>query len=116
MRITREVMIGDRTVTVKELTTGEIRVWMAGLEAQLATPDLVGLLLIDGVSLADLKVMSDLDDAGLEDLTPSEIQSLLAAAKEVNADFFRMRERIEQLAALPIPGGAGRNSNVPSVP
>lgn len=90
MRVIREIDLGGKPVQVKELTVGDIRRWLASKE----TPDgLVDSLLFEEVSLSDLEFLTDLDAAAVDALTPTEIEKILALAKEVNQAFFVMRER-----------------------
>lgn len=83
-------------VTVRELTVAEIRQWMA--DAQEATPDLVDNLLLRDVSLQDLTHLSSLTHEQMDPLTPSELQRVLDAAKEINSHFFELLAGVETLA------------------
>lgn len=94
MRITREIELGGETVTVKELTVGEIRQWLAGLRARPESADLVDVALLADIHLDDLLLASDLDKDGLDRLTQSELRELLATVREVNPDFFGLRARL----------------------
>lgn len=92
MRIVREVIIGDTRVTCRELTLAEVRGWLTNLGE--APPDLVADGLFDGLTLAELRQMCDLDAALAEGLAPSEIQRVVDACKECNPHFFGFRARL----------------------
>lgn len=96
-RLTRDVQVDvlGRRVVVRELDVSEIRAHLAGSLPD--TPeeiDVVGMLLFDGVNFDDLMAMSDLAPDELGRMAPSEIRTVIAACKEVNADFFGMRARL----------------------
>jgi uncharacterized protein YkvS len=97
MRATREVVFGERRITVRELTVGEIRAWLAGLEARVEKLGAVDLLLVDDLSLPDLTVFCDLGPEDVEALTQSELAALTEAARELNPRFFSMLARLEEL-------------------
>lgn len=101
MRIVREVVLGERRVSVRELTVGEIRAWLKSL-ATLADGDAVDAALFSEITLFDLTRLSDLSADEIDRLTPSELRQVIDAAKEVNADFFGMRARL--LALVEVPG------------
>ena len=96
MTLKQTVQLGELSVIVRELTVGEIRAWMKRT-AESSTHDLVDDTLIESSSLADLLTMSDLRAAQLDDLTPNQVRQLLDACREVNRDFFALRERVETL-------------------
>lgn len=107
MRITKQITLGDRDITVRELTVADIRAWLKSLESP-AEPDIVGAALIDGVDLADLAIMTDLPAAVIDASSPSELRAVFDACREVNADFFALRGRLEQIgrAALATPAAS----------
>lgn len=93
------VELSGRTVHVRELTVGEIRNWLANVEA---SGDMVDLALFEEVSLTDLQRMTDLET--LEDLAPSQLRRIEAKAREVNGDFFGMRDRLAKIGrAVALP-------------
>ncbi len=97
MRATRIVRVGDRPVTVKELTVGEVRAWVVDVEAG-ATIDPLHALALDECSLSDLARMSDIAAADLEAYAPSELADLVAACKALNPHFFRVRAALAATA------------------
>lgn len=102
-RLTREVVVEglNRRVQVRELDVSEIRAHLNALGRvpdDLAEFDLPGAMLFPEVSFDDLRAMSDLTDAELGLLAPSELRPVLDAVKEVNPDFFGMRARLAKLA------------------
>ncbi|MBF0309810.1 MAG: hypothetical protein HQL56_09805 [Magnetococcales bacterium] len=82
------------SLTVRELTVGEVRDFIRSID--LSAPDLVDEALLEGCSLALLRLMTGLDDAGMDALRPSQVRLLLEAGKEVNADFFAMIARVSR--------------------
>lgn len=101
LAVTRTIVLGEGgeaplAVTVRELTVAEIRTWMAG--AQEASPDLVNNLLLRDVSLEDLPHLSSLTPAQIDGRTPSELQRVLDAAREVNTHFFALLAAVGTLA------------------
>ena len=90
MRVIREIDLGGRAVQVRELTVGEVRQWLA---SKVTPGDMVDSLLFEEIALSDLAFLTDLDAAAVDTLTLSEVERLVAVAKEVNAAFFAMRER-----------------------
>lgn len=110
MRRTKEIPLGEATVSVHELTVGEIRVWLRDLDSagDKAGTDLVGVMLFEEIAFDDLKWLSNITEAQLEAATPGELRTLIEAARELNADFFGMRARLAAigqaaLAAAPAP-------------
>jgi hypothetical protein len=106
MAVTRLVRVGDRDVTVKELTFGEIRDVMAAAETpQEAAPAVMTALALlddpaDQTALLLLGDITDFPADALADVEPSVLREvLLAACREVNADFFGMLSRTR--AAIP---------------
>ncbi len=108
MRITKQITVADRAVTIRELTVADIRVWLKSLETVTAEFDLVGSELIDGTDLADLAIMTDLTAADLDASTPSELRQVFDACREVNADFFALRGRLEQIGQAALASPAAR--------
>jgi hypothetical protein len=111
MRITREIDLNGRRVTVKELTVAEIRAWLVEAEAGVqAGFDLVGQVLFEQLNFADIARMSDLNISEMDALTPSEVRAVAEACESVNADFFLMRARLATAGARLLA-----SSSVPSV-
>jgi len=92
----RSVQLDQRTVTVRELTVGEIRDWLRDMDARNAPLDLVDGMLLTELAISDLCRMSDLPEDALDDLTQSEIDRLLEAARELNPHFFGMLARLAE--------------------
>lgn len=110
-RLTKEIEVYEgRTVTVRELTVGEIRAWLARMETGEETPDLVGDLLHEDLALWELSTMVDLEPDALDQLALSTLAQLVSTARELNPQFFRLRETLlnvgraellKQINALP---------------
>lgn len=89
----REIKVGERRVTVRELTVAEVRQWLGDATAKLPV-DLVDAILFEEISLPDLARMTSLDVEAMSDWQPSQLREVITAAKEMNKDFFALRERI----------------------
>jgi hypothetical protein len=96
MVLTKQVEIGDgKTVTVRELTVGEIRTWLAEAEAKSAEGiDLIGALLMGEVALDDLARMTDITVAEMDGLSQSALNTILEAARTLNPNFFGLMTRV----------------------
>ncbi len=90
MRVIREIDLDGRSVQIRELTVGEVRQWLA---SKVTPGDMVDSLLFEDIALSDLGFLTDLDADAVDTLTLSEVERVVAVAKEVNAAFFAMRER-----------------------
>lgn len=99
MLVERKVTVGDREVTVRELTIGEIRRWIAEAEQQPQPGPAVAAALAlledpaDHLALLGVERMSDFASADVDAVPTSQLRTLLAACREVNADFFGMLSR-----------------------
>ena len=101
MRATRQVCLqpddGDSVVvTVRELTIAEVR---SALITDEAIGDWVQSLVFDGFGLGDLLALCDASAADLEKFTPSELAPLVAACRELNPFFFRVRAVLARSAS-----------------
>ena len=99
MAASKAIKVGERLVTVKELTVGAVRDWLAATEKDTSGDPLHALALAE-CNLADLALMSDISVADLEAYTPSEMVELIATCKELNPHFFRVRAALSQVARL----------------
>ena len=102
MRREKQLDLAGQAVTVRELTVGEVRAWLADAEGQAqrdadGMPDIVGLLLLEDCTFGDLKRMSDVSDGQLNDLTGSDLRVLVDACKDLNPGFFGLRARLTAL-------------------
>ena len=87
--------IGDREVTVYELTVRQVRE-MAKTQA-VNHDDPLGQWLIEDAPLGVLAAMTNVTEEEFEDWRPSEIKQLSEKAKEVNPDFFSMNKRLNDV-------------------
>lgn len=97
MRLTETIPTNAGPVTVRELTVGEVRTWLAGLEAKLAQQvDVVDDALFDDFSLADLPLFAPMEDgsANIDAMTQSDVHKIHDAAKRINPDFFALRGKL----------------------
>lgn len=93
MTLSKTIQLPDLVVTVRELTVGEIRAWMKRTAE--GGHDPVDDTLLQEVSLTDLYAMTDLQAGQAENLTPSQLRLVFEGCREVNPDFFGLRDRIE---------------------
>lgn len=93
MTLSKPIQLPDLVVTVRELTVGEIRAWMKRTAE--GGNDPVDDTLLQEVSLGDLYAMTDLQPGQAESLTPSQLRLVFKGCREVNPDFFGLRDRIE---------------------
>ena len=84
------VTVGERTITVRELTVRDIRDWLVEAEAGVAV-DPLHALAFEQFGLQDLARMCDATADDLECYPPSELDPLVAACKRINPHFFRVR-------------------------
>ncbi len=107
MRQTEKVKIGAHTLTVKELTVGEVRQWLAKLSSgEDVSTDVTGMLLFQDFSLHEIALFVS-EPVESDELTQSEVRDLLSVIKRLNPDFFALRERLLKM------GTVSRNSETP---
>lgn len=96
---TKVLELGDARITVRELTVADVRQWLADAEkAEADGVDVVGSLLLDDISLADLTQMTDASVSDLDALPLSALHKVVDAAKSLNPDFFALRGKIIKAA------------------
>jgi len=103
MAATHQITLGERTVTIKELTVGEVRDWLTEVENERAE-DPVHALALSECSLSDLARMSDIGIKSMEAFTPSELVDLVKACKDLNPHFFRVRAALSGVARMMLEG------------
>ncbi|MBF0157500.1 MAG: hypothetical protein HQL57_09985 [Magnetococcales bacterium] len=103
MKRTKEIELDGRTVTVRELTVAEVRLWLKELDQlREGALDLVTEGIMADASLGDVARMTDLTPEELDGFTPSAIESVIAVCREINPHFFRLRDRLLEAArAMP---------------
>lgn len=100
MPATAIAKVGEREVTVRELTVKEVRNWVAEIEAG-AVADPLRRLLFDDCSLDDiLRMVVDPDAEFLEGFGESDLAELHAKAKAINPYFFRVREALISVSRI----------------
>ena len=99
MPATRPATVSTRTVTVRELTFGEVRDWMTAVESG-EQRDALHALALDDCGLDDLARMSDISTADLEACAPSDLAELIKVCKELNPHFFKVRAALSGVARL----------------
>ena len=90
---TETLKLGDNSVTLRELTVGEVR----GMLLSRPEQDTVDYLLFDDITLGELMQMTDLSKETIDNLTQSELDTVRVKAKELNPHFFAMLNRIKEL-------------------
>lgn len=100
--LTKIVTIEGKDYTVRELSVLEIRNWIGGLDERAF--DMVDELLIEGAQLSAIREMTGISAEQMDALLPSEVDLLVATAKEVNPRFFSMVTRVLDLARSMKPG------------
>ena len=107
MPATVDLVINDRTVTVRELTVAEVRDWAVRADAGLIPVDPVGALISADWSLGDLREMSSADAEQLEAMTFAELEKVADVAKRLNPHFFALRAALvgvaNRMAELVLP-------------
>lgn len=83
-----------RVVTVKELTVGEVRAWVT---ESAATPwrDPIHATVWEDLGLDELARMTDSTADELEAFSPTELQPVVEAARNLNPAFFRLRAALQ---------------------
>ena len=99
MPASRTIKLGERSVTVRELTVAEVRDWMVEAETG-AGQDPLHALVLEDCGLGDLARMSDIGTAEMEAYAPSDLAELIAACKALNPHFFRMRAALSNVARV----------------
>ena len=99
----KTIQVNGLTINIKELTVSEIRTALKleeseGNESQ--ATDVVDMFLLDDISLPDIRRMTDLSKKQMETMPPSELKQVETACREVNADFFALRQKVIQYADL----------------
>lgn len=118
----KAVTIGDREITVREMTVGEVVAWFKALEPTETKPaggavsaaDTVDNYLFWEITLSEIVRMTDLERADLDQLAPSEIQPIIDACKEVNPLFFAFRGRMIAVGERMLQGSAAASSASPA--
>lgn len=109
------VVVNGRAVAVRELTVSEIRNRLRGEE--LGSPDIADpqspesvaewfadqFITIDGVSMRDIRAMSDVTADDIASAKPSDLGQLVEAIKKANRDFFVARARLDKHLAGVVP-------------
>lgn len=114
MRLTETIETGVGPVTVRELTVGEVRHWLASIATGVDLPsDVVGNLMFDGFAIEELTLFL-IGKPDYDALTQSEVHAIHAVAKRLNPDFFIFRQRLfraGQTAAESTESAASPTSN-----
>lgn len=125
-RLTLNREVAGIPYRVKELTVEEIRLWLLRMERAYAEPqpqrsglcrrvlvllgiiepipapvqDVVDLMLFDDLSMFDVSTLTTLTREQIGTLTPAQVREVWQECRGVNADFFQMRRRLEQIGKV----------------
>lgn len=120
MRLEKDVRLSSgANAKVHELTVAEVRQWLEdisheGEKGQEDAIDVIASSLFRECSLPDLARMCSLSRDQLEQLTQSDVRALIAAAKELNPDFFDLRGRLLQVGLALHTADPGTSRKAPS--
>ena len=95
----KELQLGNISVTVRELSVLQVRAWLAELLTPQAQRDLVDEALFTECSISDLLRMTSLTREQVDGLRPSQLREVIALCKELNPDFFGLMGRLVRPAA-----------------
>ena len=89
----KELQIGDLRVICRELTVMQVRKWLedAGKTQSL---DIVSSALFAECTLDDLMRMTDLTADAVDQLRPSQVETVIGLCKELNPHFFALLGRL----------------------
>lgn len=93
MAASGQVRIGERDITVREVSVAEVRDWIVEIEAG-AQVDPLRAFVFDDCSLDDLARMCDLSAEDMERYGPLELAPLRDKCKAFNPHFFKVREAL----------------------
>jgi hypothetical protein len=85
------VKVGEREVVCRELTVGGTRQLIAAPGAG----ELISDALFPDLRLGDLPALTNLTDADIDAMRPSELAQVVAGCKKANPDFFAMLARLK---------------------
>jgi len=115
----RKIELDNRTVTVREVTLKDYRNWLKEVIEQSHQEEIplysVDRDLFEEMALSDLPRFTDLTPDQLDEMHTSDIRTIIATVKEVNPDFFAMRERMRNTAnqVIGLMGEHLKNLSVP---
>lgn len=112
MPATRKVQIGERTITVRELTFSDVRDWLVETEAA-GQRDPLHALALEDCGLDDLARMCDVSADDLEVFTPFEIEPVVEICRKLNPHFFRVRAALSGVARMMISEAQALASSAP---
>ena len=92
MAFEKAVKIGDKEVTVHELTVAQVRDMAQAAAVDQSDP--LANWLIEDVPFVVLASMTTITVEALDEWRPSEIKQLAEVCREVNPDFFDMNRRL----------------------
>lgn len=112
-----DVTLGDRTITVRELTVGQIRAWMKALDtAGQDSFDTVNAMLYEDCDVETILEMTNLSAETVDELLPSELREVVRECQHVNSHFFGMARRmgllLEQVDQLDQTGQNGESASL----
>ena len=110
-----ETKLGERPVTVRELTVTEVRNWVAEHEAG-AVIDPLRSFVFDDCSLDDMARQCDITADDMEAYAPSDLTELRDKCKALNPHFFKVREALTGVSRMMQAELDSLSSTAPSQP
>ena len=93
MRKTEVLALGEKSVTLRELTVGEVRNMLTSRPDQ----DTMGYLFFEDITIAELLEMTNITNESVNHFSQSELDTVRLKAKELNPLFFALLIRIKSL-------------------
>ena len=112
MAASKTINVGERLVTVRELTVGAVRDWLVRTQND-TTGDPIHALVLDECNFADLATMTDITVDELEAYAPSDLAELIETCKALNPHFFRVRAALAIVARAIKAEAAAMTSTAP---
>lgn len=96
MSLIREKKVGETPYHVRELSVAQVREWLKNT-AENQSMDLIDCMLFDDINLSDIPFFTSLTATDLDQLTPSEIATVVDEIKVVNPHFFVLRGHLVKM-------------------
>jgi hypothetical protein len=111
MRKEKSVSIGDAKFTARELTVKQITVALEAVENNNVTIHEIDMLFPDRMPSNAVAMSLDMTLDELSEYAPSEIESMIGAAEEINPTFAGLLQRLANIGRAAL---AAKASNEPS--
>lgn len=92
----KSITVAGKNITVTEMTVNNARDWlMQSIIPEDVEVDVVQEMLLDDISIRDIIKMSSISEAEAGKMRPSDLKAIAAVCKEMNPDFFMLRNQVE---------------------